>query len=304
MSTSRRTRPSTSSSFISVKDLIKASWQTYREELKQTLNISIWLLVPALLMLGIGLLNHFVPQSTNNLLSLATLFISYAIEAWVTIRLLRFILAHTGETKLVEERPPAAPVAGYLWLFLVHKIALIGASLPIGLGMIGFFVFIIVSRLPEAAAFPLAALSVAVLGTPLWWLAVQLSFWPFTFMTNPEGSSAPFRDIGEHGKRIPSLKKAVGLLSQSYQLVNGRFWSTLIRLAIPGFVFFLLFLFVIGLVDTTLMFVVGEAKMDTIFSTIPQGYGYFLGTIGQILFLPLFLTLQALLFRSLKETRE
>ncbi len=309
MPTLRRTPPSPPTTnrtqnkpgLISTRDLIKDSWQTFKDHWKYTFSISLWLLIPAVVLLVASLVSRFIQPSLAPLLGTISLITGLSINAWVNLRLMQYTLKEEGETSVLQEPTWIQPIGSYIWLQILHNIALVGASLPLIFGMIGLPILAILGRIPERSFLFVAFFSLIILSLPIVWLAAQLVFWPFFFITNPEGSSATFTSIGKNNLRLPSFKKSIHLFAQSYQLVRGRFWTVFARLIFPGFTFLLVFLTVTFTIDTVFALVVGEAKMNTIFETIPQGYAYFLVSIGQVLFLPLFITWLAKLFRSLKQ---
>ncbi len=304
MPTLRRTpSPSTTtrSGLIPVRELIKDSWQTFKRNWKQTFSISLWLLVPAVVLLVASLLTQFAPPLLLPLVRVAPLITGLCIGAWVSLRLMQFILKEEGETKVLQEPSWVQPVGSYIWLQILHRIALVGASLPLILGVIGLPILAVLGNLPKGTFLIIAALSMAVLSIPAIWLVIQLAFWPFFFMTNSEGSHATFTTTERNNLRVPSFKKSIQLFAQSYHLVKGRFWAVFTRILFPGLTFLLLFLAATFAVDTIFAVIVGETKMNAIFKTIPQGYAYFIGSIGQVLFLPLFITWLTKLFRSLKQ---
>lgn len=303
MPTLRRTPPSSTIStpgLIPVRELIKDSWQTFKRNWKQTFSISLWLLIPAVVLLIASLLSRFEP-SLASLLSIASLITGLCINAWVSLRLMQYTLKEEGEASVLQEPSWTQSIGSYIWLQILHNIALVGASLPLILGMIGLPILAILGRIPERSFLFVAFFSMVILSLPALWLLAQLVFWPFFFMTNPEGSHATFTTLGKNNLRVPSFKKSISLFAQSYHLVQGRFWSVFTRLLLPGFTFLLLFLAVTFTIDTIFALIIGEVKMNTIFETIPQGYAYFLVSIGQVLFLPLFITWLTKLFRSLKQ---
>ncbi len=304
MPTLRRTSPPTTTTYsglIPVRELIRVSWATFKQNWKQTFNISIWLLVPAVVLLAASLLVQFTPPILLPLVRIAPLITGLCIGAWVSLRLMQLILKEEGEPTVLQEPSWVQPVGSYIWLQILHRIALIGASLPLALGIIGLPILAILANIPKGTFLIIATLSMAVLSIPAIWLVIQLAFWPFFFMTNAEGSHATFTTTEQSNLRIPSFKKSIRLFAQSYHLVKGRFWAVLSRLLFPGLTFLLLFLAATFTVDTIFGLIIGEAKINTIFKTIPQGYAYFIGSIGQVLFLPLFITWLAKLFRSLKQ---
>jgi hypothetical protein len=301
MPTLHRIRSSSSPTLIPIGTLIKTSWRAFRDHWKETSRISIWLIVPALAVLLIGLANGIIPNAIDPLIGSLILIGSYCFEIWVTLRLMQTILEQEGEKSPLEINARGTAIGGYLWIELLHRIALIGAALPIALGGIGFPIFIMLSHPQEALVVVLFPLSLLILGIPAIWLATQLAFWPFILLTHAEGQEAAFTSVGTNKWHVPSLKKSIGILSESYHLVKGRFWATFIRLLLPGFIFLILFLVVTGLLDSLFGLVVTEEKMNAIFQTIPQGYAYFLVTLGQAVFLPLFITWQTKLFCSLKQ---
>ncbi|MBP6945087.1 hypothetical protein KBD61_04705 [Patescibacteria group bacterium] len=286
---------------ISAHDLIQESWQTFKRHWKYTFSISLWLLVPAVVLLIASLVNRFIQPSLAPLLSIISLITGLCINAWVNLRLMQYILKEEGEAYILQEPNWTQPIGSYIWLQILHNIALAGASLPLIFGMIGLPILVILGRIPERSFLFVAFFSMVILSLPVVWLAAQLVFWPFFFMTNPEGSHATFTSIGKNNLRVPSFKKSIHLFAQSYHLVRGRFWTVFARLAWPGLTFLLLFLTVTFTIDTVFALIIGEVKMNAIFETIPQGYAYFLVSIGQVLFLPLFITWLAKLFRSLKQ---
>ncbi len=303
MPTLRRTPPSSTIStpgLIPVRELIKDSWQTFKRNWKQTFSISLWLLIPAVVLLIASLLSRFEP-SLASLLSIASLITGLCINAWVSLRLMQYTLKEEGEASVLQEPSWTQSIGSYVWLQILHNIALVGASLPLILGIIGLPILAILGRIPERSFLFVAFFSMVILSLPALWLLAQLVFWPFFFMTNPEGSHATFTTLGKNNLRVPSFKKSISLFAQSYHLVQGRFWSVFTRLLLPGFTFLLLFLAVTFTIDTIFALIIGEVKMNTIFETIPQGYAYFLVSIGQVLFLPLFITWLTKLFRSLKQ---
>lgn len=97
-------------------------------------------------------------------------------------------------------------------------------------------------------------------------------------------------------------------LAASYQLVKGRWWATFWRLVIPGLLFLVLSILLVGIITNALGFIAGAAKMNIILTTtatspLVSAAQQLIEGLTQAIFLPLFLIWQIKLFKSLQNSR-
>ena len=98
-------------------------------------------------------------------------------------------------------------------------------------------------------------------------------------------------------------------LSASYALVKGRWWPTFWRVLATGFVFALLLIVGLKLLTGLLQLIAGSSKLSivleaqTLANPIAYGARRLLDTVGQAIFLPIFITWQVKLFHALKKSR-
>ncbi len=309
MTTLRRRLPDPSSSTISLKALIVDSWKVFIRDWKEGFGVSIWLLAPAVLLLIVNLLDRILPDALG-ILPLIVFAISLCTQAWVSIQLIRDTLKRAGEP-VTKTSAWQTDVLAYIWTKLLNGIALIGSLLPLALGVIGLPLFVTLTQVSERAATAILFGGIFLLALPSIWLAVSLIFWPLILVSGSEGVEkilAPIR-----GRRWVSLKKTIAVLTASYELTRGRFWSTLIRLAVPGFIFGMVLLASVTIVDSIIQFIAGPGKIAALFSangslidvnhSTGNAYAFFLQSVGEAVFLPLFIVWQTKLFQSLREKK-
>ena len=145
--------------------------------------------------------------------------------------------------------------------------------------------------------------SLAILG------GIALFFFPGVWLTILF-SFAPLLFLDEH-------LRGTRALAASAALVKGRWWTTFVRVAIPGIFFFMLMLFALSLVNFLASLFIGYGTVNRIMDAINQSVwapitsetiklqsvGMFLSRLPQALFLPIFIVALTKLYRSLKETR-
>lgn len=236
---------------------------------------------------------------------------SFCVQAWVSLRLIRVTLTNAG-VSIAKPSTIQGDVFAYLWIKLLYGIAIIGALLPLVLGLIGLPLFITLTRIPELFATYLLLGGGCILAAPALWLSIHLFFGPYLLVGDLEGVDKVYADT--KGQRWVSLKRTIDLLVQSYTLVQKRFWYTLARLVIPGLLFGLLMFSSISIIDTLIQFIAGPEKIASLFG--PPGsafldikhatgnsYSFFLQSMGEALFLPLFIVSQTKLFLSLRRVK-
>jgi hypothetical protein len=100
-------------------------------------------------------------------------------------------------------------------------------------------------------------------------------------------------------------------LAASAELVKGRWWATFARIAIPGLVFLFLAFVAVGVITLAIGMIVGFAKLELLATPDPgTTHGLIAASLQnavqglvQAALLPLLVTWQVKLYRSLKETR-
>lgn len=97
-------------------------------------------------------------------------------------------------------------------------------------------------------------------------------------------------------------------IAASYALVKGRWWEVFWRLLIPGALFLILSIVLIGVITSLLSLIAGTAKIELILGTttstpLVDASRQLIEGLTQAIFLPLFLVWQIKLFRSLKDSR-
>lgn len=309
MTTLRRASTNHASSTISLKTLIVESWKTFIRDWKESFSVSIWLLAPAVLLLAVTLLDRAIPD-TLGILPLLVFVVSLCVQAWVSVHLIRDTLKRTGES-ISKATTWQVDVLTYVWTKFLNGVALVGSLLPLVLGIIGIPLFITLTRVSERGAGIILFGGMALLSLPAIWLAINLIFWPYILASGPEGVEKVLAPI--RGRRWVSIKKTIAVLTASYELVRGRFWYTLVRLIVPGFIFGMVLLASVTIVDTVIQFIAGPAKIAALFSTsgsfidinhsTGNAYAFFLQAVGEAVFLPLFIVWQTKLFQSLREKK-
>mgnify|MGYP000520554085 CR=1 FL=1 len=310
-------RPSSPSATLSalpsVTSLITDSWRTFLRDWKETFTTSRWLILPSLLLLISTLLHRVLPGSWNWLVVTACLIFTFIVDLWVNTRLIQQVLAK--EDKSTGNHIVTTPkhVLGYLWLKVFSAIAILGASLPLVLGALGLPIFISLTRIPEQLASLLSLASLALLSIPMVWLGISFAVFPsFLLFHSAEGTNEIFNKTSG-GKSWPSAKKAIIFLVRSYELVRGNWWPALWRLLVPGLVFGLLLIASISFADAVIQLIAGPEKIQNLFGTeavafdvnnSSNSYAYFLQSVGQAIFLPLFTVWQAKLFLALAASKK
>ncbi len=309
MSTLRR-RSLAQSPSLSIKTLFVESWKTFVHDWKDTFSVSIWLVVPAVLLLAVTLVDRQIPN-TIGFLPLIVFVIALCVQAWVSVRLIRDTLKRAGEP--VGKAPTwQVDVLTYVWTKLLNGIAVIGALVPFILGVLGFPLFIALTHVSKGIAALLFFGGTFILAIPAIWLAISLLFWPYMLVGGQGGTEQVFTEM--RGRRWISFKKTVDVLIASYKLVHGRFWYTFIRLLVPGFIFGMILIASITLVDAIIQFIAGPEKIAALFGTqgmsfvdvhhaAGNAYAYFLQAVGEAAFFPLFIVWQTKIFQSLREKK-
>lgn len=97
-------------------------------------------------------------------------------------------------------------------------------------------------------------------------------------------------------------------LAASYALVKGRWAAVLWRLVIPGTLFLILSVVLVGVIVNILALIAGATKINlilsgTVTSPLADASRQLIEGLTQMIFLPLFLLWQIKLFKSLKDSR-
>ncbi len=248
---------------LSIGDLLRASWDQFMRDWTDTLEVSIWFLVPPLLLIAAYLIGRPLSSSLSAILMVVAALAGVILTIRISIRLTQFVLAKSRDPKAKAPSlaVPWALFFSYLWLSVLQSLATLGGAL--------------------------------VLVLPGIWLAIGLLFGRlFLLEDGIKGSQA---------------------LSASMALVKGRWWPTFWRVVIPGAVFLILTTLVVELLSSVIGLLAGPERVALLsdlntsgdFSHLLAGttYQYFMQSLGEVLFLPLFLAWQVKLFHSLKDTK-
>lgn len=289
-----------------VKRLISESWKHFTAEWKRTFLISRWIILPGALTLAIVLLERFGQEDLGIFLPIVAGG-AFLLNAWVEIGLIRHELDNSHAKETSPFTADWKNVAAYLWTDVWHGVALIGMLLPFFLALVGVVVAVAGTQL-AAELLPWLLIPALVLLVPFLWMSVSLAFWPFILLDS--SPSSPWEEL-RGPSRFPSLNRTVALFVASYKLVRGRWWQVFLRFVVPGFVFGVVFLASVSIVDFLIELIAGPAKMEALFgsgvlstdvnSSSRNGYSYFLQSLGLAVFFPLSIGWQARLYKMLKK---
>lgn len=284
---------------ITVGELIDRSWEHYRREFVDLMSVSGWILVVAL----VNIVALAIYPSASKIIGDATLTASesfgvglYAfanwilaplVGLWVFIVLVRLVRSQlSGRRGGVRE----AMADGTRYFFPALLVSLLIFLILVGVLLIGFGPSIVLSLIAAAAAngmlSVLASMSlvvgmiVAIVLGFRW--SVHYYFAPYTLLLDDVRGRAT----------LPASRKAV----------EGRFWSVLLRLAVPKLVFLLLGAMAMAVVIFVFSLATGalaglnidvQLRLSTISTSV-------LSTIVAALLNPIVVTADLMLYQSLK----
>lgn len=284
---------------ISIGQLIDQSWELYRERFNELMSISGWLLLLAILYtLSLALYPSASTLWFSNKLTLAEnagiwlfIFTNYVLAPllglWVLIGLVRYgrmLIAGRGNDpkKAVSEIKarfiPTIVVSVMLVLILVVAV-LIGFGPSILLAALG--------AIFKSSSLVVLANLLLIIGI---FVALVLSFkWMVEYIL------APYATIidGDIGKKA---------LASSRELIRGRFWEVLLRLAIPKFVFFLIgiiLMVIVAYITSILVNATSGLNLD-LQLRLTTMVKWTIPVVIAVLINPLIILADVLLYRSLK----
>lgn len=248
---------------ISFRDLIVTSWKQFIQDWKQTLEITIWLLAPAVLIFAGAFLANAIPQPAWSqfiftLFSLA----GFLFTLTIALRLEQFLLRKDRERKIVPK--DIKPVTKELVIFFL-LIALLELLAIVG----GLFVFFL----------------------PGIWLAVALMFSTYAFLED-----------GTRGVKAlaASLALVKGRWWKVFwrTIVGSLVFTPLIILA--QLAISLIIGLIAGPEQTNLLL---NPSNTATMNPVYEATRFMLQAIIEVVLMPLFVILQVKLFHSLKDSR-
>lgn len=284
---------------ITVGELIDRSWEHYRREFVDLMSVSGWILVVALVNIvalaiypsASKIIGDAALTSTESfgvgLYAFANWVLAPLVGLWVFIVLVRLVRSQLSGRRGAMHEAVADGTRYFLPTLLVSLLIFL---ILVGVLLIGFGPSVVLSLIAAAAGngtlSVLASLSlvvgvvVAIVLGFRW--SVHYYFAPYTLLIDDVRGRAT----------LPASRKAV----------EGRFWSVLLRLAVPKLVFLLLgamamavimFVFSLGTGFLTGLNVDVQLRLSTIFTSV-------LSTIVAALLNPLVVTADLMLYQSLK----
>ncbi|MBI4598840.1 hypothetical protein HY734_01435 [Candidatus Uhrbacteria bacterium] len=289
------------SSILSVGQLIDRSWEHTRNHLRDLLKVSAWFLVPT----ALAVVSALLYPSASTLASGKDLtpFESLAVFLWLAnaaivipavvlgifIDLMKLIQAQERGTPI---RMPALlqDVRRLFWPALLVNILVLGLlvaswllTLP-GAGLAGLGSLWNNEALAAMGGLLLMAGMVTGIVLGIWWLIVY--------------GYAPLALVLEN-------QRGRGALRRSRELIAGRFWAVVARMAIPKIIYLL-----IGIVAEVFVNQLGEIAIESIGGVHPDVqvrltmiFTTLVVVVGAAILNPLMLTSDYLLYQSLKDSR-
>ncbi|MBI2473289.1 hypothetical protein HYV70_01915 [Candidatus Uhrbacteria bacterium] len=230
---------------ISVGELIDQSWDVYRLRFVELLSISGWFIITAIL-LAVAL--AFYPSATTLqggsaltttetmgviLFSLTTLLITPLLSFWLYTSLTKILGAHFSRKQLDPKKALREGRDVFLPTALTSLRVMMMIFLAIAIGFGPAAVMALIGSLTDVSGFIILANLLLVIGTfvslflSIKWMVYYILAPLLTILDGVRGSEA---------------------LAQSRSLIEGRFWSVLVRIAVPKLVFVLFGVFAMSII--------------------------------------------------------
>ncbi len=286
------------SKLISVGQLIDHSWEHYRARFVELMSVSLWLLVPTLVsIISLAIYPSYTTLITDRALSAVettgvvlwvanAMVIGPVVGMWILITLLRLVDAELDGKKIDLRKLTREgwkqfwPMVGVNVLVLLTLIGALAFTLPGALLLRGLASF---ESLSSVAGMVLIIGIILATFLGIRWL-IFFAYAPLSLALE-----------GRRGRLA---------LTRSHELVRGRFFATLARMALPKVVFVLVMFilqWILQSVSGSLVSSIFEFDIDLgvringIMETI-------IVAAGVVLLNPVIFTADVLLYRSLRET--
>ena len=290
------------SKLLSLGNIIDQTWDSYKKHFSDLLNVSGWLLVLAIVQ-SCSLL--FYPTATTlaaeipltgweqfgvTLYAISSIIIAPVIGLWIFASIARLV---KGQGGLRRTKPSDALKEGWRFFFpslLVSFLilALLAAGVVIGIGP--SIVVWALAVLTSSRILLLIANLLIVLGV---FVALFINFrWSLHYIM------APYAVLVDDVRGKKAMK-------ESRRLVDGRFWSVLLRIAVPKILFIIIGvigMWILASLSQVVISALASGNID-LFLRLQTIAGIIISIIAAILINPLVVIADVILYKNLQETK-